>query len=557
MEARRDGDYPSLPELRAVLIPGADEDQWDRGELPRAVCHLESQSELRECQVLLQLACVARRSLDETDESRAVALREVLVDLLPRDLDDPCSKVLRVLAGLEPGTSGRGREQRQQVAGSRIGSERQPATSRTVRRFAKQRCWPWLLDRLIEREVQDRKAAAEPVAAPSLAAIHGRLAPLPADVAWTTAVAQILWMPGGEWGDDLLLYHVTPALPQPAEEWGRLEDDVKRRSFLLGIPAVFLSSRARLWRPLWSRLQAATLDVGALDELAAALARDKRLHDRLGSRAVQGLVTERVRLTTELLRGSPPVALRPRLAAIAGDAAMHAGFLCHDQGQWSASRSYYLLAAELAHEAADPLLEAYVLGDWSRKLIAAGDAAGAMTFLERADALAARIPAPMTGAFLAAAEAEAQARLGNAVASLQALERVDWSLDRTDDGGQDPPCLYWLALPGLADQKGRTHMLLGRLGDAEALLATSLSTWDPAFVRDRAIPLVDLASVRIRQGELDESCRLAGEALEVAVATTSPKLVQRVRDLRAELQPWSESSGVRALDEQLATAVWV
>jgi len=59
--------------------------------------------------------------------------------------------VLRVLAGLEPGTAGRGREQRQQIAGSRIGSERQPATSRTVRRFAKQRCWPWLLDRLIEQ----------------------------------------------------------------------------------------------------------------------------------------------------------------------------------------------------------------------------------------------------------------------------------------------------------------------------------------------------------------------------------------------------------------------
>jgi hypothetical protein len=249
MEARRGGDYPSLSELRAVLVPNADEDQWDRGELPRAVCHQESQSELRECHVLLRLACVARRSLDETQESRAVALREVLIELLPRDLDDPCCKVLRVLAGLEPGTAGRGREQRQQIAGSRIGSDHQPATSRTVRRFAKQRCWPWLLDRLIGREVQARKATVQPAPAPGLAATYGRLAPLPADVAWTTAMAQILWMPGGEWGDDLLLYHVTPALPQPAEEWGRSEGDVKRRTFLLGIPAAFLSSRARRWQP--------------------------------------------------------------------------------------------------------------------------------------------------------------------------------------------------------------------------------------------------------------------------------------------------------------------
>ena len=49
MEARGGGSHPSLPSLRTVLTPGADEDQWDTGELPRAVCHLESQSELRSC----------------------------------------------------------------------------------------------------------------------------------------------------------------------------------------------------------------------------------------------------------------------------------------------------------------------------------------------------------------------------------------------------------------------------------------------------------------------------------------------------------------------------
>ena len=95
------------------------------------------------------------------------------------------------------------------------------------------------------------------------------------------------------------------------------------------------------------------------------------------------------------------------------------------------------------------------------------------------------------------------------------------------------------------------------LGDAEALLASALLSWDPSFVRDRAITLVDLASVRLRQKEIDECCRLAGESLEVSIATASPRLVQRVRDLRGELQPWSGSSGVKALDEQLATVVWV
>lgn len=97
-------------------------------------------------------------------------------------------------------------------------------------------------------------------------------------------------------------------------------------------------------------------------------------------------------------------------------------------------------------------------------------------------------------------------------------------------------------------------MRLGRLEDADALLSEALSAWDPSLVRDRAITLVNLALVRLRQQELDECCRLAADAIDLAVAISSPRVVQRVRDLRLELQPWSESSGVKALDEQMVAA---
>jgi tetratricopeptide (TPR) repeat protein len=189
-------------------------------------------------------------------------------------------------------------------------------------------------------------------------------------------------------------------------------------------------------------------------------------------------------------------------------------------------------------------------------LTAAGDGSGAVALLEKANTLAAGGDSPMTEAYLAAAQAEAQANLGDADASLQALDQVDRAIDRSE-GGNGLPWLYWFD-PGVrAGWKGQSYLRLGRLGDAEVLLATALSSWDPSFVRDRAITLVDLASMRLRQGELDECCRLAGEALEVSVATTSPRLVQRVRDLRAEIPTAGGSSGVKALDERLATAVWV
>lgn len=140
--------------------------------------------------------------------------------------------------------------------------------------------------------------------------------------------------------------------------------------------------------------------------------------------------------------------------------------------------------------------------------------------MERAETVAARRPSSATSAYLATTEAEAQAGLGDAEASLRALDRADNGLDRGDQT-EDPPLLYWLDDAILAGWKGHCLMRLGRLEDADALLAESLSVWDPSFVWERAITLVDLASLRRRQEELEECCRLAEEGLELAVATNS------------------------------------
>jgi tetratricopeptide (TPR) repeat protein len=584
VEAQRTSNYPSLSELRALLIPSEGENQWDRGELPRAIFNLDNQSALSQCHLLLRLACVVRRSLDETKESRIVALKETLLDLVPKELDHPCCQVLRVLAGLEPGTAGRGREQRQQVAGSRLGSERQPASTRTVRRFVKQRCWPWLLDRLIEREVSERKAGAADerespwtarvsplVLASNVAtpleqlpvAIHGRLVPIAASrtrpkVAAAgvqpTPKAHTLWTLFEGASEEVSLCCVIPELSP--QEWAKLEDDVKRRTLLLGVPAAWLLSQTRLRQPFWSRVEAGTLNVDSLDELAAAVASDKRLHDRLGSRAAYGSITEHVRLSTDLLRGSPPAAMRSRLAAIASEAAGEAGLVCRDQRQFQIAQSYHRLATELAQEADDHLLGAHEFGVWSRTLTEAGNGTEAILLLERARALASSGNSPATWAYLAQCEAEAHASVGDVQACLRALDRVDEAF-AASERGEDPAWLYWLSPAMVAGAKGRSYRHVGRLAEAESMLTLALSAWDSSFVRDRAIYLIDLAFVRASQGEPEECCRVAEEALEIAIASRSPRLVGRIQDLRGDLQPWSDSPAVKVLDEHLVTAGWI
>jgi hypothetical protein len=149
---------PSWEELRSRLIPTRRQERWDDGELPRAILQLHDHAALGDCELLLRLVCVQRRCLDEATASRTVALREVLIELLPDALDHPCCQALRVLAGLEPGTAGRSRDARQRIAGDRLGTPQFPAAPRTVRRRAKAECWPWLLDRLIELETRERRA---------------------------------------------------------------------------------------------------------------------------------------------------------------------------------------------------------------------------------------------------------------------------------------------------------------------------------------------------------------------------------------------------------------
>jgi len=147
-----------LEDLRHRLIPVGDTTRWDEGELPQALLGLDDQGVLERCETLLDLVWVRERAHDASKEARAIALRGALTDLLPYGLDHPYAGVLRALAGLEPGTAGRSRDERQRIAGEWLGPARHPATPRSVRRRVRQHCWPWLLGRLIERELEQRDA---------------------------------------------------------------------------------------------------------------------------------------------------------------------------------------------------------------------------------------------------------------------------------------------------------------------------------------------------------------------------------------------------------------
>lgn len=600
---------PSIRELRSLVVPSPGSSRWDEGELPQAVLHLDDQTVLLQCEALLGLAVVRRRSIDESPEAKAHALRAIVAALLPKDLDHPYCSALRCLAGLEPGTAGRRREQRQEAAGRALGLDGYLVHPRSVRRRVREDCWAWLFDRLMDQEVQTREALeaekrelrAE-ARGPSAALGHdsptamtamltrglghsaqgsnspavgvpscvagcdrclvpgGPLTPVLAllqewlgspTTDWLADMGPLLWIPLPEDGERFGLSWQPPALP-PFPGDSKLDDDMKRRTLLLGLPATWLLSRRSAVVPALSdRAGATRVTEDVLDSLAAAIQTDKRVSDWLGTQAIQESCTERARVAVKLLRSSP-AALRPRAVAIASEATAEVGFVCNDQRQTAAAQSYYRLAAELAHESGDPLLESFVLGNWSDRLVEAGEADAALPMLDRAGRVALQRNAPATFRHLALVEAGAQASLGNADASLRALDRVDQARDLTNRT-KDSSLLDWLNENVVGYSRGEILTDVGRLDDADALLSETLGNWRSPL-RERSRALVPMARLRLRQGEVDEACRVAEEGLEAAVATSSPRTVHQIRNLRRELQPWSESPSVRSLDERMVAA---
>ena len=74
-----------------------------------------------------------------------------------------------------------------------------------------------------------------------------------------------------------------------------------------------------------------------------------------------------------------------------------------------------------------------------------------------------------------------------------------------------------------------------------------------AAVKQRAVFLTDIASVDLACGDLDQACATAGEAAEQLHQAGYAVGVRAAAGVpRRAVEPWSDSTPVRALDEQLA-----
>jgi hypothetical protein len=156
---------------------------------------------------------------------------------------------------------------------------------------------------------------------------------------------------------------------------------------------------------------------------------------------------------------------------------------------------------------------------------------------------------PATRAWMATIEAEACTKLTDEVSCLEAFEQAHAALDTGDDTPGRPRATFF-DQPRLAGEQALCNMRLSRLDDAATLFEHALVSLDPQS-KIRARLLSGLAIVRIQQNDIDEACRLTGQAHTIASRTQTALSLDQVHDVRRQLEPWADTDVVRTLDDLL------
>lgn len=298
-----------------------------------------------------------------------------------------------------------------------------------------------------------------------------------------------------------------------------------------------------------------TADAATASVLESCILDARRLDDALGSRiAVETAVPLRRIIRTVLADGRTDEATRQRLTLAGGNLTQLLASLAFDMNDHATSLRYLEEALAIAHETNASDLGPYVLG-WRGKVeTAGGRPQQAVAYIDSAKSWAEAKGSPATQAWLAREEADALAQVKDRGGAERALDRAQKALARSKPE-DEPPWMYWFS--SIDYKFGSVYAVLGLAAQARKSLRQRLETLDPSRTRDRAFIHIRLAETHVLNKEVDEACRLAGEALTLACGTRSDRAVTRVRKLRTRLEPWERQPSVRDLDDQLAaTSCW-
>jgi hypothetical protein len=289
------------------------------------------------------------------------------------------------------------------------------------------------------------------------------------------------------------------------------------------------------------------VDHALVDDLERVAEARRRMDDALGGATLLPAVREDLRLVVAMLDNAAYTEdVGKRLHGVAAEFGRLAGWLAYDSEQPAVAQCYFLAAMRAAHVSGDRAIGANVLSSMSVQAAQSSSPGDAVTLTESA-LRAERELTPAVAGSLYGRLAVGAAYTRDTTASQRAQDRA-FELLAQSVPENEPPWIYWFTEADAQGLAGWSLLVLGRPGEAEPHLRRAVALLDPAFTRDRAGMLCDLATARVGAGTIERACATASEAASIIRRLDSPREQRLLADFRRAAAPYARSAAVREFD---------
>lgn len=262
-----------------------------------------------------------------------------------------------------------------------------------------------------------------------------------------------------------------------------------------------------------------------------------------------GSLSEHFRTVVNSLQKVLPHTTAQRLCSLAGEIAQILGKTLFDLHEFTLAWSYYMFSLKAAQAASNHDLWATGIGRMILLLIYWERPQNALPLLQEVRQL--NIQNTRIVCWLAAVEAEVHAYLGNAESCDAALKRAKDS-SKNEPFGEDQYATGF-SPSRLAGYEGACFVRLHQPDRALSALQEALALLDPQAIRRQSTLLSDMGIAYAQQGNIQQACQLAVQALFITQQTKSRSVLERVRTVRTTLEAWKETDEVQYLEKQLDT----
>lgn len=225
-----------------------------------------------------------------------------------------------------------------------------------------------------------------------------------------------------------------------------------------------------------------------------------------------------------------------------------AGWMAHDAGRDELAARHFQRSLDLAMAGDDDQLTAHIMGSMSHLALHRREPAKAIGLARQGQrVLATAPPHPGLAARLLAMEARGLSALP--VPESATCGKVLLSAERVLDDDQPEPSSPWISCfdeGSLASEAARCMRQLGQLKAAARQARRIIEIRPSTHARSRAFGQLLLAGVLVAQGEPEQACAFAQQALDATRSVSSYLVVQQLGELTRLLEPYQANQVVGA-----------